>query len=264
MTPQLLRHEHLNAAARLLERVNLAGGVANIGRYLRWQPDGVWGLLDGDALIGMVSLLRFGPVGFVGCMAVEPALQGQGLGRLLLEHAHAAGRRHGIATFLLEATAAGEPMYRRLGYVAEYQSAIVGRDGIRLVDAVSLRAERDAIRALDRVTTGSPRDVMIDGLVDAYAGATAQIGGELAGFGLVVGERLGPVIARDPGAGRAIVDRLAGACTIAAAPLANAPALAALAANGFAELRTITRMRLGPEVPIRVPWVWALASPGAG
>jgi hypothetical protein len=35
-------------------------------------------------------------------------------------------------------------------------------------------------------------------------------------------------------------------------------------ANGFVHQRPITRMRLGPEVPIRVPWIWALASAGAG
>jgi len=46
-------------------------------------------------------------VGFVGCMAVEPSLQGGGVGRRLLEHAHQAGRRAGIRTFLLEATSAG-------------------------------------------------------------------------------------------------------------------------------------------------------------
>jgi hypothetical protein len=87
---------------------------------------------------------------------------------------------------------------------------------------------------------------------------------KLVGYGLVVDGRLGPVIASDPGAGRALVDRLAGACTVAAAPTANEPALAALTGAGFTHMRTLRRMRLGAPVAAHVSWLWALASSGAG
>jgi hypothetical protein len=72
------------------------------------------------------------------------------------------------------------------------------------------------------------------------------------------------VIASEPGAGRALVERLAGACTIAGVPVANEPALAAFTAAGFTHRRTLRRMRLGAPVPANVGWLWALASSGAG
>ena len=109
---------------------------------------------------------------------------------------------------------------------------------------------------------------MIGGLIDDCAGAVVRSDRELTGFGLVVANaaapRLGPVIARDPGAGRAVVDRLAGSAMSATVSLTNEPAVAAVQANGFVELRRLDRMRRGPALPSRPDWIWALASPGAG
>lgn len=162
-----LTGDDLPVALALLERVELSGATAHLHRYLRWQPDGVWGAFEGGALAGMVTLLRFGALGFVGCMAVEPALQGRGLGRLLLEHAHAEGRRAGVVTFALEATASGEPLYRRLGYVAEGTTAVVARPPpaaaprAPLPPAGALADALAAIVELDREATGGPREAAI-------------------------------------------------------------------------------------------------------
>lgn len=264
MTPELLTDTHVPAAQALLDKVGLAGGVANIGRYLRWQPDGIWGCVEDGVLQGMVTMLCHGEVGFVGCMAVEPALQGRGLGRRLLEHAQLAARRAGVTTFLLEATSIGAVLYEKLGYVVEYESAIFARTANAPSEPRPLAPWRAAILELDRLATGSRRDVMIGGLLDEVRGAVVHAAGELAGYGLVIGDRLGPVIARDPVAGRELVERLAGACATATVPLANAATVGAITANGFTELRRLARMRLGPAVPSRVAWIWALASAGAG
>jgi ribosomal protein S18 acetylase RimI-like enzyme len=267
MTPRLLTAADLPAAHSLLARAGLGGGVAYVARYQRWYPEGMWGSFDERGeLAGMVTVLQYGPVGFVGCMAVAPELQGRGIGRRLLEHAHAAGRARGIGTFLLEATPSGQLLYEKLGYRVEHESAILGRpaDAVRFIDPAPLAADRAAVHALDREATGCARATLIDALVDNFAGAAVRVRGELAGFGFAVGERLGPVTARDPGAGRELVDRLAPGCTSATVPLDNEPAAAALAGAGFTELRRIVRMSLGPAVRVRLPWVWSLVSAGAG
>ncbi len=250
-------------AAELLVRAGLPGGAANIGRYRRWQPDGAWKVVRDGRLVGMVTLLRFGHVGFVGCMAVEPALQGAGIGRELLEHAHDHGSRNGVTTFALEATPVGERLYRKLGYVGEGETALVARTAAGESSRERI-ADRTGIIELDALATATPRAVMIEALLDEAPGATTRIGGELVGYGLALTDRLGPVIARDVGAGRALVDQLAPGCAVAAVPVANEPALAAFAANGFREARRLRRMRRGPAVAIETPWIWALASPGAG
>ncbi len=168
MSLRLLTPADETVAAALLGRAGLTSGVQNVGRYLRWQPDGVWGAFDVDgALVGTVSLLRQGPdVGFVGCMAVEPLLQGSGVGRALLVHAHQAGRRAGIRTFLLEATPAGAHLYRRFGYEAEHETLIMVRrseaDGGPAGERISTRDHR-AIQVLDADATGVDRAVKDDG-----------------------------------------------------------------------------------------------------
>jgi GNAT superfamily N-acetyltransferase len=268
---QLLTDTDLPAAAELLRRAGLPSAVVNVARYRRWQPDGVWGLFHGGALIGTVTLLQFGRVGFVGCMAVDLDRQGHGLGRRLLEHAHRAASDAGLATLLLEATASGRRLYEKLGYVAEYETAILSRDRVAASEPIAIADHRAAILALDRAATGSQRDVMIGDLLDHHRGGVERIadrdrgrGAELAGYGLAIGERLGPVIARDPAAGRALVERLAGACTIATVPVPNAAAMTAFTDAGFGPARTLHRMRRGAPLETRPAWLWGLASAGAG
>jgi len=265
MIPCALTGSDLPAATDLLARVGLAGARAMLHRYLRWQPDGVWKLdLDG-ALAGMVTVLRQGSVGFVGCMAVDPARQGAGLGRRLLEHAHREARRAGIVTFLLEATPAGELLYRRLGYVVEHESMIFARPGATAAAAPTFAAaDRRDIVALDREATGCDRAVMIASLIDEFGGAVIRDGERLAAYAVVAGDRLGPVIASTAASGRALVERFAPGCATAVASLANPAAVAALTASGFTEASPLRRMRLGPPIAARPGWIWTLASPGAG
>jgi GNAT superfamily N-acetyltransferase len=258
---RLLVAADMPAAKDLLVEAGLAGGAANVARYLRWQPDGVWGEEESGRLVGMVSVLRYGTVGFVGCMAVSRARQGHGIGRRLLEHAQDESRRAGVTTFLLEATEHGAHLYEKLGYVHDYASALLGRAPDGACDAVSLLRDRDAILALDRETVGCDRSVMINTLIDEARGATIRSGDRLAGYGIVSDGRLGPVIARDPDVGRALVDRLTPGSTYAAIPVEH---LATFEANGFALVKPLSRMRLGAKVSIHVPRVLALASPGAG
>jgi hypothetical protein len=72
------------------------------------------------------------------------------------------------------------------------------------------------------------------------------------------------VLATHVDVGRALVDQLAPACRVVTIPEPNQAALAAVAIHGFREARRLRRMRLGPAVPVRTDWIWALASPGVG
>jgi GNAT superfamily N-acetyltransferase len=249
----------LDAAKALLLEVGLASAVANVARYLRWQPDGLW-VEDEGGIVGMVGLLHQGHVGFVGCMAVSPLRQGTGLGRRLLEHAHEEGRRAGLTTFLLEATSAGAKLYRAVGYVAEYETMIASRVPSAPMPASRITIADDAVVRLDREATGVDRAHMVRSLLD-------EPGAKLAlpdGYGLLLGDRLGPVIARTPKTGHALFDALAPASATVTLPVPNAEAMAAATSHGFVEVRRLTRMRLGEAVAVRPDHVWSLASAGAG
>jgi len=260
-----LSPEDLTDAVALLEASNLGGAQANLARYLRCQPRCGWVALRDGVLAGLVTVLRQGTAAFVGAMAVHPDHRSAGIGRALLEHAQAESRRAGITTFLLEATPIGEHLYRRLGYVAEHETLILQREGdVAAVTAQIAPSDHLAITALDRIATGTERDDMLALLLREGPGTTIRMRGEVVGVGLVVGERLGPVHATQVDVGRALVDQLAPACRVVTIPEPNQHALAAVSGHGFREARRLRRMRLGPAVPMRTDWVWALASPGAG
>jgi predicted GNAT family acetyltransferase len=247
----------------LLERAGLPSGAANVARYLRWQPDGCW---CNDEVTGMVTVLRQGTVGFVGCMAVEPSEQGRGIGRTLIEHAQAMARRAGVSTFLLEATPDGRRLYEKLGYVLEHTTLNMARDlgvGNGSVLEVIALADRDVVLALDAAATGTTRPMIAD-LIAKCPGIAVRTRGELVAYGLVIGDRLGPAVSCDADPGRAVVSALAPGCRLATVPVPNEVAHDALAHAGFTDVRELARMRLGPPVPSRVDWVWALASAGAG
>src|SRR5216110_353526 len=54
-------------------------------RYLEIQPDGWLAAEDDAALIGSVGALDYGRLGYVGLLSVDPARQGGGVGRRLME-----------------------------------------------------------------------------------------------------------------------------------------------------------------------------------
>ncbi|MBL0212846.1 MAG: GNAT family N-acetyltransferase [Myxococcales bacterium] len=260
-----LGRDDLPEAVALLDVAGLAGAKVNLARYLRCQPRCGWAAIVDGCLVGLVTVLRQGTAAFVGAMAVHPDHRGARIGRRLLEHGQDEARRDGVTTFLLEATPLGEHLYRKLGYVSEHDTLIVMNVRAGLPPPAQITADLVAIARLDRAATGVVRDDMLIGLVAEHGpGVAIHRAGELIAFGMIVGDRLGPVLAKDPDAGREIVDLLAPACSVSAVPEPNRAAVDALARHGFVEARRLRRMRLGPAVPIRVDRIWALASPGAG
>lgn len=62
------------------------------------------------------SAIAAGPVGIIGNVAVRPEFQLRGLGRLLTSHALTWQRAQGVRSVWLDATPAGRPLYRQLGF----------------------------------------------------------------------------------------------------------------------------------------------------
>jgi ribosomal protein S18 acetylase RimI-like enzyme len=97
--------------------------VASIADDCRLQPDGVFVAEDeAGNVVGYVTT-RLNPssgVGWIPNLAVDPAHQGQGLGRALLEHALQFFRDSGMEVAkieTLEQNPVGQSLYPRLGFV---------------------------------------------------------------------------------------------------------------------------------------------------
>jgi ribosomal protein S18 acetylase RimI-like enzyme len=80
------------------------------------EPEGLWGAWRQGRLVGTASVVDYGPLAYIGLMAVDPGLQRLGLGRQLLEHALAWLDARGCPTALLDATDKGAPLYAHYGF----------------------------------------------------------------------------------------------------------------------------------------------------
>jgi GNAT superfamily N-acetyltransferase len=71
---------------------------------------------DGDTPVSCVTATRTGGTAGIWCMSTPPERQGRGFGRALLTGVIDELRAEGVGRFYLFATAAGRPLYERLGF----------------------------------------------------------------------------------------------------------------------------------------------------
>ncbi len=138
------------------------------------QPQGCYVAKDAGALVGFGAAIDYGPFASIGLMAVHPSRQHQGVGRMVLERLLAWLERRGCPTALLDASAAGAPLYEQAGFLDADQAVVLQRpspvalpcslpEGVSVLnehglpqviafDAPHLGAERGAVLASYRVT----------------------------------------------------------------------------------------------------------------
>lgn len=265
-----LRPGRLPQALELVRNGGLAGAAAHLGQYVAVQPDGYWLAVEDDSnVVGVGGALRFGPVAFVGAMAVLPSHRGRGVGSAILQRTMSQATRHGCTTLLLEATALGAPVYARAGFVPcgvtqvwqGRPSVLTGPPPPGTVDV-----DWDACLRLDALALGYARGPMLAALRDGGA-QVALVDGA---YGMAWPGRLGPWVARDEGPAAQVLDALLphavgadGAVAIYVPPDAGG-AGSLLEARGLTAVRQLTRMVLGPVPPGRPPWVLGLATAGMG
>jgi GNAT superfamily N-acetyltransferase len=251
---------------------------ARLERLLALGP-GDWLLAEREGrIVGSGGITVMGRVAYVGLVAVVPAERRQGVAGLIMEGLLEGARKRGCSTVLLDASAAGQPLYEKLGFVAEDDACLWKREeeakegilsGPEGMWVTSL-AEENAARSLpldslpeelagfDREALGWDRSRVLASFIaddPALVSLARDRSGRLRGFAVVQASAsiLGPWVANDPLAARALLrraledrERLPG---MAYVPGANQDAAMALACAGFAPLRSNTHMRLGEALP---------------
>lgn len=84
----------------------------------RWNEGPVWTALQYNRVVGTVAAVPKGDSLYVRSMAVDPAAQGQGIARLLLEHVEDFARNHEFRRIFLTTTPflhSAIRLYRRFG-----------------------------------------------------------------------------------------------------------------------------------------------------
>jgi GNAT superfamily N-acetyltransferase len=225
---------------------------------------------DGGAM-GTVAWLRYGSkFTWLSMMLVDPAARRSGIGTRLMEEALAA--LAGERCVRLDATPAGEPLYRRFGFEAEYELVRAkASEGVLASTRARpmLPADFDAVFARDRAVFGADRSA----LLRSFYGRAPELAWTVRGGATLEGycfgrpgylyPQLGPVVAED----EAAAFELVAACRTLGELAIDVPHAAAgwLERTGFTIERAFVRMRRGacgaPGIPERQ---FAIAGPEFG
>jgi GNAT superfamily N-acetyltransferase len=225
-------------------------------RYLAIQPDGFHLLEDGGSLRGMVGALRYGAVAYLGMMAVAPAFQRRGVGRVLMDHVLAQLYAEGVHTVLLDATEAGAPTYLRSGFVdAGLTHEFVWSRPAPAPEtpAVTVVTDEEEVAVLDGAIFGVERRHVWRRLFAEYPRgilAVRDAAGRLTGYLCVQAHVFGPWGARSMDGARVLLQAAvqvqppSGSRVLV--PGDNEDACAMLAGMGFSRRKSLRHMRRGP------------------
>ncbi len=251
--------------------------AATLRRFLTLDAGGWRVAVDGNMIVGCVGAIDYGRVAYVGMMAVRPDAQGRGIGRALMQDVLAWIGGHGTASVLLDATAAGAPLYTSLGFEDEDAACLYTRaedagPTARPDSAITLRADDvTRIGRLDAPIFGADRQRLLGLWLAAFPGRAFGVrdqGGGLSGFAIAQEHRIGPWVARDAAVGEALLVAALSlpfsGSPMVIAPGANRAAREVLARYGFAQTGGTRHMRRGPAVPRERAAIWGQVNYAAG
>jgi GNAT superfamily N-acetyltransferase len=219
-------------------------------------------------ILGTAACMRYDALAWIAMMLVDPAERRAGLGAQLLAEALAA--LADAPCVGLDATPAGEPLYRRFGFVEDYRlvrtKAIVDSARFPLPAGPArpmLKSDLAAVCRRDREVFGADRGRLLAAwfhrapecawMVEDAAGVKGYTFGRPG----CLYHQLGPVVAADAGTARDMVtrclSRLSGRVFAIDVPLLDGEWLDFLKSAGFVEERRLVRMFLRGHVHPGIP-----------
>lgn len=235
--------------------------------------------VDGQP-VGMVTTAQFNSSSWIGNLIVEPRFRGQGLGARLLDHAMAHLRSRGAVCVRLEADPPGISLYRRVGFVDEFESLRFRFDGelppkSAKVVAVPLQSRYlEHVATLDQSAFGCGRLCFLHAMWPHLRGAWWLPDGQTTrGFIMVTprsnGCRIGPWVAVDAESAslllQSALDGVVDRPVVLGVPAANRAAVELLQRLAFEPTASSFRMRFGPdECAISDSQLFAIANGAVG
>jgi GNAT superfamily N-acetyltransferase len=247
---------------------------AELATYHSLQPDGLLlALVDGEP-VGMVGAIDYGAFAYIGKMGVRQAWQRQGIGYALMEQILDWLTTRGCPIVRLDASAAGQHLYPKLGFVADEQTHVFKLqqpnrptgvpDGVRVAGPQDL----EAIADFDAPIFGVRRAAVLEryhAWLHDRVFVSCDEAGRVAGYLFAQTHSIGPWAARDAWCASAL---LAAALPLAyeTPPVARVPSSNPIVAgllerNGFEHTETLAHMRRGGDrMPGHRALLYALAS----
>jgi GNAT superfamily N-acetyltransferase len=223
---------------------------------------------DGQEALGATAaVIRYGDaLAWISMVLVRPDLRRQGHATALMRWAM--GALEGMRCVALDATPAGRAVYRRLGFRDLWGFSRWSLPSLPATQGVYPLREEDwpSVLALDGAAFGAPRAALLHDF-SARAPALVTPGGFTLARDGARGAQVGPVVARDDAAARALVAAARAALpgeAVIDLPDARSGLRDWLAAQGGVMQRPFTRMALGADAPGDPALIAAVAGPEFG
>jgi GNAT superfamily N-acetyltransferase len=208
---------------------------------------------ENGTLAGCGIAMIHGTVSWLGTIIVLPEFRNRGIGRSITEHLIATCAGRGCATQILTASALGEPIYRKLGFIITGQYDIYRKEAessyiIESNCRIATEDDYDKIRKMDHEITGEDRFALIKRyLTDAWVYDDTLSHCIRGVFFPAFGQGL--ILAYDEEVGIALMKfRLNQKRSSVVIPSTNRTAKPWLEAEGFQLTQTLPRMVLGEDV----------------
>jgi GNAT superfamily N-acetyltransferase len=249
---------------------------SSIDRFVASQPDGLVVIEDDGEVVGTGCCIAYpdGGFGWVGLVATAPSHQRRGIATVITEHLSDVLAGHGCAS-VLDASAAGAPVYERMGFADHGLTTVMGLEGDVPERAgsghctVATPLDLDDLVEFDAVRFGSPRSLLLAALMHQNPGRVLILrDAAIAGYVVAQDRTLGPIVADDSESLCALVVA-ALALPWVDLPRINIPPesqhLETLRTLGFETRRDLRHMRRGIDaLPGRRSAIAAQASLGEG
>jgi predicted N-acetyltransferase YhbS len=257
---RLVKEADLAAADRVLCEAfaRPASFLPHMRLHLRMEPRLFYVAEDARQIVGTVGAVDYGPIAYVGLMAVDPALQRRGIARRLIEPLLDELDTRGCTQILLDATDQGAPLYENLGFVGDGQARVfelrtmtAGEVPASSVE-ISASADLAELVAFDAESFGASRAKLLAALWELYRERVLVARddvGKLQGYLFARDPTLGPWVVRSPAAAELLLTealRLPYRQTPhVMIPRSNQAAAELLGTHGFVEQRKLRHMRRG-------------------
>lgn len=229
---------------------------------------------DGRAVASAAVLPFDADIAWISMVLTLPEARGHGLGAALTAAAFADAEADGRVAWL-DATPAGEPIYRQLGFAGDLAMtrwrAEAPDPGGEAAAMPAPELDLEAAVALDARCLGAPRRFLLAAFLNRPGTRVLSLDGGAGGFAMAragrLAEQIGPVVAPDPEAAWALIGGLvrSGTGPQVIDLLDDRPELASrLRSAGFAPVRPFRRMRRGPQAAADTSLLHAAAGPEFG
>jgi ribosomal protein S18 acetylase RimI-like enzyme len=257
---RLLTEGDIGAAMRLKGLAGWNQTESDWRRLLQHDSQGCFAACIDSRVVGTATSTVYGPdLAWIGMVLVDPDYRRRGIATRLLRATQRGLTSRGVKTIKLDATPAGQPVYKALGFTEE---ALIERWSGMAEPAAGNECQvwqeqvKPEMLALDRRAFGAERarlldSLLADSLVKQHTIRTPD--GELGGYALArqgaIACYVGPLVATDQNAAAALLDavlgQLAGRPVFIDINTGFAGSARIVGERGFAKQRDLIRMGAG-------------------